>query len=118
MVERLTMRLPDASLEEVKQLAAEAEGMLLAYTGRMTLPGALETAMLQLAVVLHNRRGIEGQTAHSEGGVSQNMEGIPREILLQAAPYRLARVVKMNAYETAGTGETECADLSVDCWAG
>ena len=61
------MRLPGVSPEEVKQLAAEAEGMLLAYTGRMTLPGALETAMLQLAVVLHNRRGIEGQTAHSEG---------------------------------------------------
>ena len=97
---RLAMRLPEVSLEEVQQLASEAEGMLLAYTGRMTLPGALETAVLQLAVILYNRRGLEGQTAHSEGGVSQNMEAIPREILLQAAPYRLARVVKMNAYET------------------
>ena len=74
---------------------------LLAYTGRMTLPGALETALVQLAVVLYNRQGIEGQTAHSEGGVSRSMEGIPQEILRQAAPYRLARIVRVNAHETA-----------------
>ena len=80
-------------------LLEEAEGMLLAYTGRMTLPGALETAMVQLAVVLYNRQGIEGQSAHSEGGVTRTMEGIPQEILRQAAPYRLARIVRMNADE-------------------
>ena len=79
--------------------------MLLAYTGRMVLPGALCTAQVQLAVALYNRRGIEGQTAHSEGGVSLSMEGMPKEILLQAMPYRLARIVRVNAYEAERTGE-------------
>ena len=95
MMERLALRIPEASQDELEALLAEAEGMLLAYTGRMTLPGALETAKLQLAVVLYNRQGIEGQTAHSEGGVSRSMEGIPQEIIRQAAPYRVARIVRM-----------------------
>ena len=95
MVGRLALRIPEASQDELEALLTEAEGMLLAYTGRMTLPGALETAKLQLAVVLYNRQGIEGQTAHSEGGVSRSMEGIPQEIIRQAAPYRVARIVRM-----------------------
>ena len=100
-VDRLTARLPNVQKETLEALLLEAEGMLLAYTGRMTLPGALETALVQLAVVLYNRQGIEGQTAHSEGGISRSMEGIPQEILRQAAPYRLARIVRVNAHETA-----------------
>lgn len=94
-LERLCARLPQASRAELEAFLNEAEGMLLAYTGRMVLPGALETALIQLAVVLYNRQGIEGQTAHSEGGVSRNMEGLPDEIIRQAAPYRLARIVRM-----------------------
>ena len=93
---RLSARLPDVKADVLEALLEEAEGMLLAYTGRMTLPGALETAKVQLAVVLYNRQGIEGQTAHSEGGVSRSMEGIPQEILRQAAPYRAARIVRMH----------------------
>jgi len=100
-LDRLSMRLLGVDSAVLEELLDEAEGMLLAFTGRMTLPGALETALVQLAVVLYNRRGIEGQTAHSEGGVSRSMEGIPQEILHQAAPYRLARIVRMNAHETA-----------------
>ena len=99
--ERLAMRLPGVPQPELEALLDEAEGMLLALTGRMTLPGALETALVQLAVVLYNRRGIEGQTAHSEGGVTRSMEGIPQEILRQAAPYRVARIVRTSAHETA-----------------
>jgi len=98
-LDRLSVRLPGADNAVLEVLLEEAEGMLLAYTGRMTLPGALETAMVQLAVVLYNRQGIEGQSAHSEGGVTRTMEGIPQEILRQAAPYRLARIVRMNADE-------------------
>jgi len=100
-LDRLSVRLPGADNAVLEVLLEEAEGMLLAYTGRMTLPGALETALVQLAVVLYNRQGIEGQTAHSEGGVSRSMEGIPQEIMRQAAPYRLARMVRTNAHETA-----------------
>ena len=89
--ERLCARLPDATDAQLELLLADAEGMLLACTGRRALPDALATAQVQLAAVLFNRMGAEGETAHSEGGVSRTMEGLPEEIRRQIAPYRIAR---------------------------
>ena len=99
--ERLRARLPGVEDEMLTVLLEDAEGMLLAYTGRHALPGVLTSAQVQLAVVLYNRQGIEGQTGHSEGGVSRTMEGLPEDIRRQIAPYRLARIVKVSGDETA-----------------
>ena len=96
-LERLRLRLTDAADAELDALLADAEGMILACTGRSVLPRALETAQVQLAAVLYNRSGVEGETAHSEGGVSSTMAGMPEEILRQIAPYRLAKVVSAHA---------------------
>lgn len=98
--ERLRARLDSAKRDLLEALAEDAKGMILAYTGRQTLPAALETAQVQLAVVLYNRQGTEGQTGHSEGGVSRTMEGLPEDIRKQIAPYRLARIVKVSGDET------------------
>lgn len=94
--ERLKAKLPNLTEEKLEALFQEAEDMVLAYTGRRSVPRVLETAMLQLAVVLYNREGTEGETAHSEGGVSRTMEGIPSDIERQIRPYRLARIVKVS----------------------
>lgn len=94
--ERLRAKLPNMKEEKLEALYLDAEGMVLAYTGRQTVPRALETAVVQLAVVMYNREGTEGETAHSEGGVSRTMEGIPTEIERQIRPYRLARIVKVS----------------------
>ena len=91
-IERLAARLPGVSYSQLEQLMGDADGMLLAYTGRSALPKALETARVQLAAVLYNRQGTEGETAHSEGGVSRAMDGLPEEIRRQITPYRLARI--------------------------
>lgn len=99
--ERLAVHLPDVDEGTRKALLDDAEGMILACTGRHALPAALHTAQVQLASVLYNRMGTEGETAHSEGGVSRTMEGMPEEIWRQIAPYRLARIVKVSADETA-----------------
>lgn len=100
-MERLRVRLPDAPADLLVALLEEAEGMILAETGRSVMPQALCTAQVQLAVVLYNRQGVEGQTAHSEGGVSRTMETLPGDIRRQIAPYRLAKIVKVSADETA-----------------
>jgi len=99
--ERLRARLPGVSTEMLEALLIDAEGTILAMTGRQTFPRALDAAKVQLAIVLYNRQGIEGQTGHSEGGVSRTMEGIPEDIRKQIAPYRLARIVKVSGNETA-----------------
>lgn len=98
---RLKARLQGVNGETLDALLEDAEGMILAYTGRHTLPDVLTAAKVQLAVVLYNRQGIEGQTSHSEGGVSRALEGLPEDIRKQIAPYRLARIVRVSADETA-----------------
>lgn len=89
---RLQARLPNADANLLNALYEEAEGMILAYTCRRTLPAVLETAAVQMAIVLYNREGTEGETSHSEGGVSRVMDGLPEEIKRQCMPYRLARI--------------------------
>lgn len=101
MLDRLMTRAGGMDKAQAAALLADAEGMILACTGRTTMPAALETAQVQLAAILYNRQGTEGETAHSEGGVSRTMESMPEEIWRQIAPYRLARVVKMHATESA-----------------
>ncbi|MBP3645487.1 MAG: phage head-tail connector protein [Clostridia bacterium] len=91
-IQRLIARFPDAPIDLLNALYAEAEGMILAYTCRRTLPAILETAAVQMTVILYNREGIEGETAHSEGGVSRTMDGLPEEIKRQCMPYRIARI--------------------------
>lgn len=90
--ERLAARLEGVADAQLELLLGDAEGMLLACTGRSTLPDALVTAQVQLAAILYNRQGTEGETAHSEGGVSRAMDGLPEEIRRQIAPYRVARI--------------------------
>ena len=100
-LDRLKARTGSKDTALLEALLEDAEGMIRAYTGRRTFPDVLVTAQVQLAVVLYNRQGIEGQTAHSEGGVSRTMEALPEEIQRQIAPYRLARIVKVSGDETA-----------------
>ena len=95
--ERLAARLDGAADAVLEAVLEDAQGMILAYTGRTALPMALETAQVQLAAVLYNRLGTEGESSHSEGGVSRTMEALPDEIRRQIAPYRLARVVSAHA---------------------
>lgn len=96
-LERLAVRVENAQPQMLESLLLDAEGMLLAYTGRSILPPALETAQIQLAALLYNRMGAEGESAHSEGGVSRTMEALPADIQRQIAPYRLAKVVNCHA---------------------
>ena len=90
--ERLAARLEGVADAQLDLLLGDAEGMLLACTCRSVLPDALVTAQVQLAAILYNRQGTEGETAHSEGGVSRAMDGLPEEIRRQIAPYRMARI--------------------------
>lgn len=99
VLDRLALRLEGVKDDMLEALLEDAEGMILAYTGRQALPAALQTAQVQLAAVIYNRMGIEGETAHSEGGVSRSMESLPDEIRRQIAPYRIARVVNVHAAE-------------------
>ena len=98
-MERVKARAPDIPDALAAALLEDARDAILAYTERTELPAVLTGAQVQLAVVYYNRMGTEGETSHSEGGVSRGMESLPADIEAQIGPYRVraARVVNMHA---------------------
>lgn len=96
MLDKLKRRLPDAKDEALLQdLLDGAQEMILAYTGRDALPPVLQAAQLELAAVLFNRMGMEGETSHAEGSISRSADSLPEMIRRQLNPWRLAKAVEM-----------------------
>jgi len=73
-------------------LLADVEADLLTWCNRTTLPTGLEPTVRQIAVIRYNMMGIEGQTSHSEGGVSRSFEELPQGIRSTISQFRLAKV--------------------------
>lgn len=65
---------------------------LLAWTNRKELPAGLEPVQRQVAIIRYNMQGVEGQIAHSEGGVSRTFEQLPAPLKDSIARYRLLKV--------------------------
>jgi len=82
----------DRKLAEM--LTFRAVDIVLNYTRRETLPDALKNAVVDLAVIAYGRRGAEGESTRSEGGVSHSfVDGIPNEIKSQLNRFIRAKVV-------------------------
>ena len=95
MLERLKRRLSDAKDEALlNDLLCDAGKMILAYTGRAMVPDVLQGAQIEIAAMLFNRMGMEGEASHSEGSVSRSVDSLPEYIRRQLNPHRLARAVK------------------------
>jgi len=95
MLDRLKRRLPDARDEALlADLLSDAEGMILAYTGRSAVPAVLAGAQLEIAAMLFNRMGMEGEASHAEGSVSRSADSLPEYLRRQLNPFRLARGLK------------------------
>ena len=89
-------RLPDAKADQkdlLSDLIADAGKALCAFTRRQEVPAELEGAQLQLAAVMFNRMGMEGESTHDEGGVMRRAEAMPEDIACQLRPWRLAKAV-------------------------
>ena len=76
-------------------LLADAHALMLAYTGRDTLPPALTGVQCQLAAILYNRLGMEGERQRSEGGVAITVDTLPEDIASQLRPWRLCKAVRL-----------------------
>ncbi|WFA10336.1 phage head-tail connector protein [Tissierella sp. Yu-01] len=60
----------------------DAKDTILELTHLSELPQSLFSTQVELAIIYYNKEGIEGQTSHSEGGVSRSFEeGIPKRIM-------------------------------------
>ena len=75
----------------LRVLLSQSEAAALALTGRTELPEGLRGAVVDMAVLRYNRRGLEGETERAEGGVTSRMEALPEDIRRQLRQYALAR---------------------------
>lgn len=80
---KLGISLAGVSQDELLNLYLDdAKDTILELTHLEDLPASLLSTQIELAIVLYNKEGIEGQTSHSEGGISRSFEeGIPESIM-------------------------------------
>ncbi|EJW14290.1 phage head-tail connector protein [Paenibacillus alvei] len=99
-LEKLKIQLGIQGESQDKSLTLLLEDVasdLLVWTNRSTLPAVLETTQRQIAVIRYNMQGVEGQTSHSEGGVSRSFDELPPSIKESINQRRLLKVVSYNA---------------------
>lgn len=92
-LEKLKLKLGDSiadtSQNDLLQMYLDdANDYILSQTHLDAVPTVLLSTQAELAIIYYNRQGIEGQTAHSEGGISRNFEGIPESISKKIRSYR------------------------------
>ena len=90
--------ITDATQNElIGQYIKDAEYFILGVTGQASVPTALEGAQVDIAVGAWGKRGAEGESSHSEGGVSVTYDALPPALQALLRAYTLARVVNVNA---------------------
>lgn len=86
----LTDSAKDALLGD---LIADAQAYVRMYTRRAEVPDGCDGIVTELAAIAYNQMGMEGQSAHSEGGVSISAYGaLPPLVKAQLDGLRVARV--------------------------
>lgn len=80
---KLKLGIDDDSMDSLLNLYLEdAKNTILELTHLDELSESLLNTQIELAIIYYNKEGIEGQTSHSEGGVSRSFEeGIPESIM-------------------------------------
>lgn len=89
---KIFIKKTGCSEEDATMYLFLAERFLLSETRRTLLNTALESAQLELAIVMFNRDGMEGEVSRSEGGISITMAELPVTIQRTISQQRLARV--------------------------
>ena len=66
----------------ITALLSDAADSVRDYIGRDEV-----SVQVQLAVIAYNKRGAEGESSRSEGGISQIFDGLPPELLARLKNY-------------------------------
>lgn len=93
----IALGLSEDTNGSLQLLLDDVESDLLSWTNRRTLPPGLESTKRQIAIMRYNKQGIEGETSHSEGGVSRSFEDLPESVKMTIGTYRLLKVTRYAA---------------------
>ena len=61
-------------------LIDEAETIVQGDTGQAEVPALCDPVVIHLAAGMYNQMGLEGEKAHSEGGISVTLEALPAHL--------------------------------------
>lgn len=61
----------------VEQTLTDSEAAVMNYIGRKAVPAMLDNAVVELTIIAWNKRGAEGESSRSEGGISRSFEDLP-----------------------------------------
>lgn len=86
---------PDEALCEL--LLSDAADAVCDFIGRDSVPERLISVQVQLAVIAYNKRGAEGESSRSEGGISQSFDALPPDMLKRLRNYPRKAVVLYSA---------------------
>ncbi len=89
---KLKRRIPGADPALLTDMLEDAQAFILAYTGHASLPDGLLAAQVRIAAAHYNALGLEGQSAHNEGGISISFDSLPVDLQQELNRYRLAKV--------------------------
>ena len=93
-IEKLKARISGADDTLISQLLDDAQNEILDYCNRDVLLTKMEGLQRELAIAYYNRRGSEGESSRSEGGVSVSYSiEIPESIKSRLNAYRRLKVV-------------------------
>ena len=94
-LDKLKLSLGISDQDDLLQMFLDdAETDVLTWTNRATLPAALEATVRQIATIRYNLQGIEGQTSHSEGGISRSFDLLPKDVQSTINTFRLLKAVR------------------------
>jgi len=92
-LDKLKRRIPGATNNALLQdMLDDAGAFILNHTGQLTIPTGLLPAQVTIAAAKYNRLGLEGQSAHSEGGVSIAIDMLPADLVDELGRYTQAKV--------------------------
>lgn len=92
---RIQLGIKGLEQDDLLQLMLEdVEADLLTWTNRTELPASLESICRQIAVIRYNKQGVEGQSSHSEGGISRSFEDLPQSLQSTINQKRLAKLAR------------------------
>lgn len=104
-VARLGEAVAETDTAFVNSILAEAADTISDMTGRDPLPDRLNSAVVLTAIAAYNKRGAEGESARSEGGISRSFVETLPEVMERLKNYpRKVGVVYASGHDTNNGG--------------
>ena len=95
LLHELKRRLPEIKEGEqddlLLALLQDAASLICNYTWQPSVPAALQSVQVRIAVMLYNRLGAEGEKSRTEGDIARTFDLLPQDVLREMQSHRLAR---------------------------